>query len=119
MSSDDVIPLPTSALSEIMHSGKKSCRNKKIIKAWRKEIAPSDVIIRYDGLKCDCQHQLLSSDPYLHTQKAGNMLRAAYHWFPEELVLGVVFAENEPGVASEGPGRLDLQHHLVVLQTPF
>lgn len=25
MSSDDVIPLPTSALSEIMHSGKKSC----------------------------------------------------------------------------------------------
>lgn len=46
-------------------------------------------------------------------------LQAAYHWFPEELVLGVVFAENEPGVAFEGPGCLNLQHHLVVLQTSF
>lgn len=52
MSSDDVIPLPTSALSEIMHSGKKSCRNKKFIKAWR-EIAPLEWIIRYDESKCD------------------------------------------------------------------
>lgn len=43
--------------------------------------------------------------------------RAAYHRLPEELVLGVVFAENEPGVTFEGPGRLNLQHDLVVLQT--
>lgn len=46
-------------------------------------------------------------------------LQAAYHRFPEELVLGVVFAENEPRVTFERPGRLNLQHNLVVLQTPL
>lgn len=46
-------------------------------------------------------------------------LQAAYHWFPEELVLGVVFAEHESRVALQRPGRLNLQHHLVVLQTPL
>lgn len=78
-------------------------------------------MIRYDGSNCDradtanTSCSLLTLICALRALTAGNMLRAAYHWFPEELVLGVVFAENEPGVAFEGPGRLDLQHHLVVL----
>lgn len=45
--------------------------------------------------------------------------RAAYHRLPEELVLGVVFAEDEPRVTFKGPGSLNLQHYLVVLQTPL
>lgn len=49
--------------------------------------------------------------------KVDNILPDAYHWFPEELVLGVVFAENEPRVTFKRPGRLNLPHNLVVLQT--
>lgn len=45
MSSDDVIPLPTSALSEIMHSGKKSCKSRKLINAW-KEITLYELMIK-------------------------------------------------------------------------
>lgn len=113
MSSDDVIPLPTSALSEIMHSGKKSCERRKLINVW-KEITLYELMIKiifYTPKPVNTSCSLLTP--------ICNMLRATYHWFPEELVLGVVFAENEPGVAFEGPGCLNLQHHLVVLQTPL
>lgn len=45
--------------------------------------------------------------------------QTAYHWLPEELVLGVVLAEHKPRVTLQRPGRLNLQHNLVVLQTPL
>lgn len=43
----------------------------------------------------------------------------AYRRLPEELILGIVFAENEPRVTLKGPGCLNLQHDLVVLQAPL
>lgn len=46
-------------------------------------------------------------------------MKAAYHWFPEELVLGVVLTENKPCVAFQRPGGLNLQHNLMVLETPL
>lgn len=114
MSSDDVIPLPTSALSEIMHSGKKSCERRKLINVW-KEITFYELMIKiilYTPKPANTRCSLLTP---ICTLESCNVLRAAYHWFPEELVLGVVFAENEPGVTFEGPGCLNFQHHLVVL----
>ncbi len=54
--------------------------------------------------------------PFSLLMMSFDALQAAYHWFPEELVLGVVFAENEPCVTFERPGRLNLQHNLVVFQ---
>lgn len=43
----------------------------------------------------------------------------AYRRLPEELILGIVFAENEPRVTLKGPGCLNLQYDLVVLQAPL
>lgn len=61
--------------------------------------------------------RLLSLD--LHCHMVLNKRLAAYHWLPEELVLGVVLAEHKPRVTLQRPGRLNLQHNLVVLQTPL
>lgn len=51
--------------------------------------------------------------------RAFSAFLSTYHRLPEELVLGVVFAEDEPRVTFKGPGSLNLQHYLVVLQTPL
>lgn len=61
--------------------------------------------------------RVLSLD--LHCHMVLNKRLAAYHWLPEELVLGVVLAEHKPRVTLQRPGRLNLQHNLVVLQTPL
>lgn len=69
------------------------------------------------------ESSLFLSDVFLYVKEnrwmcvCRDTLQVSYHGFPEELVLGVVFAENEPRVTFEGPGRLNLQHGLVVLQT--
>lgn len=55
----------------------------------------------------------------LHCHMVLNTLLAAYHWLSEELILGVVLAEHKPRVTLQRPGRLNLQHNLVVLQTPL
>lgn len=54
----------------------------------------------------------------LPRQNGGGCRRAqqAYHRCPEELIFGVVLAEQKLGVALGGPGSLHLHHHLVVLQ---
>lgn len=44
---------------------------------------------------------------------------ASYRRLSEELILGVILAEDETRVGLDGPAGLNLQHRLVVLQAPL
>lgn len=100
-------------------------RNLSVKPPWRQALltstAPTCLIktLKIPLLRVCCYARRKKFSLDLHCHMVLNKLLAAYHWLPEELVLGVVLAEHKPRVTLQRPGRLNLQHNLVVLQTPL